>query len=247
MLTYKYDGTIDGLFTCLFESFTNREKPDFITADQVQLSLDNQIKIIQTNYQNNKRVISALYKYAGINILNDVKYAFRNGDFKKDNKIFNFLYKTLEARKNIANKFSDQAVMDFYDTIKQIGTEVHRMKGFLRFNECEGEIFYAHFSPDNDIADLMLPHFITRFNNIPFVIHDVKRNILALYNGSESKVVKGTQAITVHLTQREDYFQSLWKTYYNSINIAERKNIKLMKSFLPVRYWEHLTEKVTAQ
>lgn len=245
MLVYKYDGTIDGLFSCIFESFVNKETPNLITNEQIQLSLDSNVKIIETNYENNKRVINCIYKHAGINALNDLKYAFRSGNEQKEITIFNYACKIIKEKRNIANKFSDQVVMDFYDTIKRIGNESHRMKGFLRFNECEGGFFYAHFSPDNDIADLMLPHFTARFKDIPFVIHDVKRNILALYNGKETKVIKGTNAITVYLTERENHFQGLWKTYYNAVNIAERKNVKLMKSFLPIKYWEHLTEKVS--
>ncbi len=245
MLVYKYDGTIDGLFSCIFESFVNKETPDLITNEQIQLALDSKVRIIETNYENNKRVINCIYKHAGINSLNDLKYAFRSGNEHKEIKIFNYACKIIKEKRNISNKFSDQVVMDFYDTIKKIGNESHRMKGFLRFNECKGGFFYAHFSPDNDIADLMLPHFVARFKDIPFVIHDVKRNILALYNGKETKVVKGTSAITVYLTERESYFQGLWKTYYNTVNIIERKNLKLMKSFLPIKYWEHLTEKVS--
>ena len=245
MLVYKYDGTIDGLFSAVFESFACKESPDSITTDNIQLMLDCKVKTIETNFEYSKRVINCIYKLAGINALNDIRYAFRSGDEQKEIKIFNYVCKTVREKRNIANKFSEQVVMDFYDTIRKIGHESHRMKGFLRFNECEGGFFYAHFSPDNDIVDLMIPHFTARFKNIPFVIHDVKRNVLALYNGVESKVIKGTKAITVYFTKRESAFQGLWKTYYNTVNIEERKNIKLMKSFLPIKYWEHLTEKVS--
>ena len=37
-------------------------------------------------------------------------------------------------------------------------------------------------------------------------------------------------------------FESLWKTFYNSVNIKERENIKLQKQHMPKRYWNHLTE-----
>lgn len=246
MITYKFDGTIDGIISCVFESFTRNEKPDLITTSNVQTCLDEIYREIPTNYQNNKRIITAMYRYVGINSLNDIKYAFRSGDELKANCIFNYVRKTLLEKKNISNKFSDSDVLAFYNTVKRIGTEVHRMKGFLRFNECEGQFFYAHFSPDNDIADLLLPHFKLRFKNIPFIIHDVRRNVLAMYNGEESKVVKCDKTITVVLSSDELLFQKLWKNYYDSVNIKVRKNEKLMRSFMPVRYHQHLTEKMTA-
>lgn len=245
MLIYKFDGTIDGLFTCIYTSFINKEKPDLITSSEVQLTLDGTLRFIETDYQNNKRIITALYKYIGINALSDVKYAFRFGDDSKFGVIFNYIYKTFEFRKNISGKFSEQAVMDFYDIIKKIGNEVHRFKGFVRFNESANGILYAHFSPDNDITDLLLPHFKMRFKNLPFVLHDVKRNVVAMCYNGESKVVHATQTLYVELSAQEKEFQNLWSTYYNSVNIEERKNIKLMNAFLPVRYHSHLTEKVS--
>lgn len=246
MLIYKFDGSIDGIFSCIYHAFVNKECPSLITDSDIQLSLDATIRNIETDYTLNKRIISALYRYIGINALSDIKYAFRASGSAKHNIIFKYIYKTFEARKNISCKFSEQTVMDFYDTVKQIGHEVHRMKGFIRFNECANGIFYAHFSPDNDIADLLLPHFMMRFKNMPFIIHDVKRNVVALYNGNESKVLKLNQTLYVQLSDGEESFQNLWKTYYNSVNIKERKNIKLMNSFMPTRYHIHLTEKATA-
>ncbi len=244
MLIYKYDGTIDGIFSCIFNSFVNKEKPDIVTDEEVQLSFDGKIKYIKTDYANNKRIITALYRYIGINALSDIRYAFRMGNSKKATIIFNYIYKTFEERKNISNKFSEETVLAFFDLVKRVGNEVHRMKGFIRFNECSNGIFYAHFSPDNDIADLLLPHFMVRFKNMPFIIHDVKRNVIAMYDGAESKVVKATSTLYIHLSDSEENFQNLWQTYYNSVNIKERKNEKLLNSFLPIKYRKHLTEKV---
>ena len=82
-----------------------------------------------------------------------------------------------------------------------------------------------------------------RFKSIPFIIHDVKRNILAMYDGKEYKTVNANQTIYVQLSENEQAMQNLWQTYYSSITIKERKNIKLMNAFLPVRYRTHMVEK----
>ena len=244
MLIYKYDGTIDGIFSCVFTAFTCKEKPDLITnGDYIQVSLDEKIREVTTDYENNKRIITALYRYIGINALSDIRYAFRCGDDTKANVIFKYICKTFEYRKNISTKFSEPTVLDFYDTVRKIANEVHRMKGFLRFSESAQGFYYAHFEPDHDIADLLLPHFVMRFKTIPFVIHDVKRNILAMYDGKEYKTVNANQTIYVQLSEEEESLQNLWQTYYSSITIKERKNLKLMNAFLPVRYRSHMPEK----
>ena len=40
----------------------------------------------------------------------------------------------------------------------------------------------------------------------------------------------------------DENFESLWKTFYKSVNIKERENSKLRNQHMPKRYWNHLTE-----
>ena len=134
--------------------------------------------------------------------------------------------------------------MAFCDLLKQITFEIHRFEGFIRFEESVDGYYYAHFSPDNDITWLLMPHFTARFANQAFIIHDVKRNVLGMYDGQNSSQVNAEdRQVTIYLSEEELNFKKLWQTYYKSVNIKERKNHKLMKNFLPVRYWEHLPEK----
>ena len=41
----------------------------------------------------------------------------------------------------------------------------------------------------------------------------------------------------------EDGFQSLWSTYFDAVTIEARRNFKLHRAHVPLRYWRHLTEK----
>ncbi|MBQ7407833.1 MAG: TIGR03915 family putative DNA repair protein [Clostridia bacterium] len=242
MIAYKFDGTIDGLFSCVYNSFVLKEIPYLVADGDLQLLLDGEVRNIKTDHEANKRIITALYNYIGFNALSDIKFAFRSGNENKSDVIFRYIRRTFECRKNISGKFSEKIVMDFYDLVKQVSNEVHRMKGFVRFSECADTIMYARFSPDNDITDLLMPHFTARFKNMPFVIHDVSRGKVAMFNGSESKILTVDSPFWLQMSEQERTFQSLWRTYYNSVNIKERKNDKLMRSFLPTRYHKHLTE-----
>lgn len=244
MITYIFDGTKNGLFTCIFESFYAREIPDEITSEICQTGLFDTNKTIRTDNGKAERVIACLRKCKTANILSDVTYAFRSGEKNKFTVIFNYIRKAVEYKNNdISTAFSLPESLTFFDLKKRIGTEIHRFKGFLRFMESADGYFYACFEPDNDITDILVPHFKARLKS-PFIIHDVKRNVLALCNGSDFKIIRNpAQNVTVYLSEDEQKFQDLWKTYYKGINIKERKNTRLMRAFLPERYWKYLSEK----
>lgn len=87
MITYIFDGTKNGLFTCIFESFYAREIPDDVSNEACQTGLFDINKTIMTDKEKAERVCASLRKCRTVNILSDVAYAFRSGE-KTDSPLF---------------------------------------------------------------------------------------------------------------------------------------------------------------
>ena len=88
-----------------------------------------------------------------------------------------------------------------------------------------------------------MPHFCKIFNSMSFFIHYVKRNIAGIYNTKEYKIFYGLDVLNISLSENEQQFLKIWKMYYNTVSIKQRKNTRLMKRFMPVRYWKFMAEK----
>jgi len=102
--------------------------------------------------------------------------------------------------------------------------------------------FYAKYEPDNNITLLLAPHFADRLADQPWIIHDIRRGIAALYNGQEWILTDTVPAALAAWTDCDDIFEDIWRTYHQHIAIAERTNSHLQKNLMPMRYWKHLTE-----
>ena len=138
--------------------------------------------------------------------------------------------------------FSEDAVIAFNQLVYATSHEIHRMKGFLRFSKSESGIFYAKFEPDHDITEFILPHFATRMNDMNFIIHDLKRHKMGLYDGAQQVIVSTDKQVILALSKDELTFRKLWQDYFQNVNIPERKRERLQTQFLPKRYRKHLTE-----
>lgn len=244
MTTYFFDGTKNGLLTCIFESFYDRRIPDDVTTECVQCGLLDEIVTIKTDNEKAERVYKCLKNCKTKYLVSDFNLTFRSGEKKRFKVLFDYLNVAISNKNiDVSKAFALPEIQAFTDLKNRIYTETHRFKGFLRFMETEKGFYYACYEPDNDITELLVPHFTARLQS-PFIIHDIKRNILALCDGKRYKILDGgDNGVTVFMSESEEIFLDLWQQYYKSINIEERKNLRQMRNYMPERYWKNLSEK----
>lgn len=244
MTTYFFDGTKNGLLTCIFESFYEKRIPDDVTTECVQCGLLDEIVTIKTDNEKAERVYKCLKNCKTKYLVSDFNLTFRSGEKKRFKVLFDYLNVAISNKNiDVSKAFALPEIQAFTDLKNHIYTETHRFKGFLRFMETEKGFYYACYEPDNDITELLVPHFTARLQS-PFIIHDIKRNILALCDGKRYKILNGgDNGVTVFMSESEENFLDLWQQYYKSINIEERKNLRQMRNYMPERYWKNLSEK----
>ena len=244
MTTYFFDGTKNGLLTCIFESFYEKRIPDDVTTECVQCGLLDEIVTIKTDNEKAERVYKCLKNCKTKYLVSDFNLTFRSGEKKRFKVLFDYLNVAISNKNiDVSKAFALPEIQAFTDLKNRIYTETHRFKGFLRFMETEKGFYYACYEPDNDITELLVPHFTARLQS-PFIIHDIKRNILALCDGKRYKILNGgDNGVTVFMSESEEIFLDLWQKYYKSINIEERKNLRQMRNYMPERYWKNLSEK----
>lgn len=240
MIYYFCDGTPESFFTAVFDAYN---KECFITSDsEIQLSLGCETVRVLADAEKCRRVQKGLKQYDR-NAEEDILTALRNCSAQKEQVCFLYIKCIFERKTAIKNAYSLPAVVDFNDLLYKITGETHRLKGLLRFKETANGTFYAPYSPDNNITDLLMPHFAARFKAEKFVIHDIERGIAGLYNG-EYWITAHIGKAEICLSENESAFESLWKEYYKSVNVKERPHEKQMKRSMPVRYWKFLPEKI---
>lgn len=241
MNIYITDGTPDCFYTAVFAACTDRDCI-VTSAKDFQLPLGARLVEVATDEEKCGRVRKKLRAIDG-GALREISLILRRGCAEREMLALRYIRLLIEKNAPVRGMLSHPAVLEASDAIKKVTGEAHNFTGFLRFMEGENGVFYAPFSPDNDILDLILPHFLRRLANQPFVIHDVTRRKAALYNTRDCVIADTDERVSVALSEYEQGFQNLWKEYYRSVNIAQRPHEKQMKGYMPVRYWKFMPEK----
>ena len=210
---------MDGLLTAVFDAFALKEQPEQLLAegDALPLFCDHTYHVT-TDEEKARRVWAGLEKKLVTNIARRVLH------------------------------------------------EQLRMKQFIRFQKAKDGTYLGVVSPDHNVLPIIIDHFQDRFNDQPWLIYDAKRHYGYYYSLTPGPSPKGegsNMPIRVSfedeatvpfdlsngkldaevLSDNDQLFQDLWRTYFKAICIKERMNPRKQLKDMPRRYWKYMTEK----
>lgn len=240
---FVYDGTYEGLFTVVFEAVYSRTEPsDIVTNEKVQLTFNARYAEIETDKTKAKRVLNAAKEKLGKDAMHRIYYAFLSEGEHKELAIYRYLRLGFKMGRSVNNYLTDKSVFAVSSFAQNVSRETDKMMGFMRFSVMEGGVQYCRFSPINNLLPLVLPHFAARFPTIPFVIHDTNHKLVGIYDMKNKYIISSEGYVPPEKSDAEEEFEKLWKLFYDTIGIKERKNTKLMKQMMPARYFRHIWE-----
>ncbi|ADL50745.1 TIGR03915 family putative DNA repair protein [Clostridium cellulovorans] len=244
MKEFIYDNSFEGLLTAVFYAYSCKEEA-IITKNRDYLpSLLTEISEISTEYDKFDRVYKSIVEKLDNDTLMNVYHLYLSDIPKSDTLILNYIklcYK-YGTRINLAKNNDVIILVDKYT--RRVFGEAHLLTGLVRFQEIAPLSFYASIEPNHNVLPLIIDHFTNRFSDQNFIIHDLKRELAIIYNKKSAIISNLTkdEAKALEAFTGNDGFEGLWKTFYNSVNIEERKNPRLQARLMPRRYWKHLTE-----
>lgn len=240
---YVYDGSYNGLFTAIFDAVYARTTPaDIVSSDRLQLTFNTRFIEVTTDPSKAARVKKAARAKLGKNAMSRIYHAFLSSGENREISIYHYLMLGFSIGSKANNHLTDRYIFNVAALSQNVSRETDKLMGFMRFSVMEGGVQYCRFSPENNILPLMLSHFAARFSVIPFVIHDTKHNLLGIYDTKDKYIISAEGFSPPEKSSDEECFEGMWKLFYDTIGIKERKNIKLMKQMMPARYFRQYWE-----
>jgi len=241
-MIYVTDGSFEGILTAIYDAYENKEDPESIVSQGFyQVSLDSGVREISTDEEKYRRVYNAVIRKMSQQAIEIMYKAWLSEYTEIGTALYKYLKIGLKLGPKVLSYLQNPDVSLVNDLAGKVSFEAHRFLGILRFKKLASGLYYARIEPDNNIIMLVTEHFKNRFSDQPWMIHDAKRKVFALYDTNQ--VIFINEDIDIQTENDKDtVFEELWKNYFKAISIEDRKNPGLQKRFLPRRYWRNLTE-----
>ncbi|MDL2223437.1 TIGR03915 family putative DNA repair protein, partial [Bacteroidales bacterium OttesenSCG-928-M11] len=252
MLYYIYDRTFEGLFTAVFDSFSRKELPEKFISPTSTLPLFVDSYTVITDEEKSNRVLNGLKERISKSALNMLSVCFLSESEEVEMAIFRYIQKSFRSKVNIEMNFADDDVLYLSQIYRKVEHESLYMKQFVRFQKTGDGIYFCLIEPRYNVLPLCSDFFADRYADQTWILYDRIRNYGIYYNLEHTEIIHIDKLNIPSLSGKlsddqmnddDPNFQELWRNYIQSINIKERKNIKLQRQHMPHRFWKYLTEK----
>ena len=239
-----YDDSFEGLLTSIYHAFYSKDKIEGIYGTyefNAPLLLDEIINI-KAESDKFKKVRDAIINKIDMLCLKKIYMVYLSSTKDKGFIIFKYLKIAFKLKKDTHSFLHIDIISKIDEINKRVSLELLRFEGFVRFKSIDNKFLYSSIEPDNDIVELLANHFIKRFSNECFIIHDISRNKALVYDTSSFEIVELPKDECKKLIEHNDEYSQLWKAYFESTTIEERKNLRLQSHMMPKRYWKNIVE-----
>lgn len=250
---YCCEDSIEGIFTAVYDAWASKHGHTNIRIEINGLvngcsTFQLFAKYIQvdSDFDKTEKVARSIKSKISNHAYEMVVRAVLSDCEDKGDAIYHFLVRGFAIGDKVTDYLSDSYVSRIFQMNRNVGNEVHFYLGFLRFHELVNGVMLAKFEPKNDIAGIVTPHFVDRFADENFIILDVKRAHAAIYSAGKQWVLMKLEEEQIEqldmLSGEEETIKQLWKSFFETIAIDERKNNKLQRNNVPLHYRKYMIE-----
>ena len=240
-VVYLYDGTLSGLYCCVFDSVYRKEMPFAIVSLQKAEPMLFETRYVKTEQEHAARVRKSISEKISQRALFLVETVFLSCLEEKELCILRFLLLGYQEGAKAVDMLGEKNVAAMWTAYRHFFGEQHLLLGFIRFSDYDGSLF-ATISPKNFVLPYLSKHFIERLGGMQFCIYDNTHGAALFYDGQSANIVEMGDLQLKPPNEKEEKYRALWKEFYKTISIEARFNPKCCRTHMPKRYWKNMLE-----
>ena len=236
-----YDGTFEGFLSLVYEVYYKKLKPTKIYKTLPNEILFEEILEINSSKESGIKVLNAIKTKFPKEILEKILNIFMCDSKEFEMALLEYIVIGFKDSKQLYN-INNSCVFYLNNLEKELFRVTHKLTGFIRFEELEDKTLYAKIESKFNIVYFLGRHFLKRFNNQNFIIHDINRKLAFLKIQSDYSIKEVTFFDEPNYSSNEQKFQKLWKSFFSGVTINERTNLKLQTQMVPLLYRTYMSE-----
>lgn len=240
---YLCENEIDGIFTGIYDAWASGFGHENVRVEaeaERTLSLFSRYHSVRTDPDKAEKVARSVRNKISEKAYHLIVRTALSADPDKADKIYRFLIAGFRYGSGVTVRFADPAVMAVFEASRYVANEAHLFREFIRFKQLNSGIYFGKIKPVNRIAVLMAPEFEDRMPSEDWAIYDETWQDVVVHRADGPWVLVRPEGDEwermLEESEEEEQFQALWRTFFRTIGIEQRKNPGCQRNMMPLRY-----------
>lgn len=252
MKIYSCKDRFEDMMTCVYEAWCGAIEEGFhhnirlVREPIYQQNMFDEYIHVDADIEKVNKVVRSIRRSISDEAYIWIFYAALSSEEDALFAIYNFLRLGFEAGAGVCSMYNNPYVMRMMELKRRVSNESHSFKEFVRFNALEDKVYVSHIEPKNNVVVLVGEHFADRMPSEHWMIVDDSRHIAVVHPKDEDNYIRYLTEDEYEMLRRtEDYvdeYTAMWKTFFNTISIKERENIKCQRNLFPIWKRKHVVE-----
>lgn len=248
-LILRCEDSLEGIYTAIYDAFVYKNRMDQPYEDTISIvigagesyTLFADEIVVGTSRSKAEKTVHAIRSRLGNGVSQTLLQALCHFDGERATVVLGYLVRGFHSGSRIAEQLADPYVMRVMELSRKCGRECEKLYGFLRFQDT-GHFLLARIEPKCNAIPLLEGHFADRYPNENFIIYDAGRRYALVHPAYRRCYYVRAEEFEFVSKQEEDIYETLWKQYFQTMGIRERKNERCQNNMLPKWYRKDMTE-----
>lgn len=246
-VVYLCGNTLEGIFTAVYDAWAAgipTERLSIQCKDDYIPRFFDAVTEVDTDFEKAIKVTRSIKGKLGWRVYEMVYYAVLSYEEDKADAIYRFLKLGFQVGAKVADMHGEATVCRMFDLQRNVKNESHMFREFLRFHETPKGVLVARIKPKNQVLPYLAEHFSDRFPGENFVILDEVHHTAVFHEKEKPWFLSrmSEEAERLWSTREDAGYEKLWKLFFHTIAIEDRKNPECQRNMCAYRYRDFMVE-----
>ncbi|MGI6007412.1 MAG: TIGR03915 family putative DNA repair protein [Ruminococcus sp.] len=239
---------VGAMMTCIYEAYASRlgHRNIRLELEPVsQLELFCQYRHIDYDEKKASSVIHSIRKKISLEAWQLIYQTALSWRQDRLDCIYRFLLLGFHYGASVTEMLQHPAVSRLFALSRKVCNEAHLFREFVRFCAAGSNVLVSHIEPKCNILTLIAPHFSDRMPSENWILIDDTRKIAVVQPANQRFYLTNlsdSELERLMRLEKDDGISLLWKEFFHSIAIEQRRNCQCQRTLMPLWYRSHMTE-----
>ena len=251
---YQCEDSVDGIFSAIYEAGISGYGHEYIRImplnkeQSFEMELFSEYIQVESSEKKVRSVLKAVREKISYEAYNYIMRAAVSSEPDKADVIYQFVTYGFTIGAKVTQAMQLDCVRRIFVINRNVNNEINRFVEIMRFKEVQKSpaLLLGVMEPKHRILPMVTEHFADRFNPEWFIIYDITHHEASFHNPDgrwEIRLLTDEEELKLtELNKKEEEYSGLWKIFFDTIAVKERKNHECQRNMIPIHLRKHMIE-----